>query len=126
MIKLITFFVSVLFACAFANAEELGSWCDTPLPGVGEYDVKFELKGDEANGFALVRTFWDGSKSTEQLIRNGSHFYPTATDGDYYHLTEDGALEVISKGKTKYILKAGSFPKSRSLDKVLSDNSVCY
>ena len=119
-------FVSTIFVCAFANAEELGRWCDTPLPGINEYDVKFELRGDTTKGFALIQTFWDRSKTTEHLIRNGFQFHPISKNGRYYRLREDGALEAFSKGEIEYVLKAGSFPKSTSLGENISDSSVCY
>lgn len=50
MTKLTASLTTALFVCSFGNAEELGQWCDTPLPGISEYDVKLELRGDTKTG----------------------------------------------------------------------------
>ena len=78
-----------------ASAEEVGRWCDIPVPGMAALDGLMVLKAKGGSTYSLHITYGDKSERTITLEKSGSRYRDLEGGfGEYYSVRSNGQLGI--------------------------------
>ena len=94
MIKLVTATALGALSAFTVTAQEVGRWCDMPVPAMASIDNLMILKAEGGKDYSLSLSYGDGSGTTLQLTKSGSKYLSDNSFGEYYTIRSDGQLAI--------------------------------
>ncbi|MCR9194611.1 MAG: hypothetical protein NXH88_07755 [Hyphomonas sp.] len=82
------------FSVATASAQEVGRWCDIPVPGLSSIDNLMVMKAEGGSEYTLELTYGDGSGTARKLTKSDSKYLAGDSFGEYYVIRSNGQLAI--------------------------------
>lgn len=77
-----------------ASAQEVGRWCDIPVPALKSIDNLMVLSSSGGNAYSLKLSYGDGSENVVKLTKSGSKYLTGNGFGEYYTIQSNGRLAI--------------------------------